>query len=237
MVAEGNGHRPSAAGPPGHDHSRCIPEPHLPRHRAEDRPAGADHAERHELPGVREHPEPRTPPQARDEYGGTDSHRTARRRARGCRTPRSGPRATWPPARRFLGLDPQLVEQQIAAAAAPQRRAGDLDGPPHLAGTGTRNVHHSERPGDHAPTVGVTADQVQQAIAKMRSGAEPTACRGERCLPKCSADRSVPVGAGAAGGARGLPGRIWKQLYRVRAPRRQRHRGADQDGPVRSGLR
>src|SRR5207244_1742045 len=122
--------------------------------------------------------------------------------------------------------------------AAPRAR---LDGPPHLAGTGTRNVHHSERRGDHAPTGGDsrsgTAGDSQDAERR----------RADRCRASAARPSVRPIAAFRRGrgrrGRRGwrgcerLAGRIWKQLYRVRAPRRQRHRGADQDGPVRSGLR
>src|SRR5437016_13991483 len=236
----GNGHRPSAAGPPGHDHSRCVPEPHLRRHRAEDRPAGADHAERHELPGVREHPEPRTPPQARDEYGGTDSHRTARRCARGAvrRAPdparrglRRGGSRTRPP----TGRAADRRGDRGGGSAAPR---GRLHGPPHLAVTGTRNVHHSERPGDHAPTGGDsrsgTAGDSQDAERRRADR-----CRASAARPSVRPIAAFRWGRGRRGrrGRERLAGRIWKQLYRVRAPRRQCHRGAHQDGPVRSGLR
>src|SRR5213078_2859832 len=97
-----------------------------------------------------------------------------------------------------LGLDPQLVEQQIAAAAAPQRRAGDSTAHPtsqaQAPGTFTN-------PNGRVITLppGVTADQVQQAIAKMRSGAEPTAA--ERALLAQVFGRSPRSGARDGGGA------------------------------------
>ncbi len=131
-----------------------------------------------------------------------------------------------------LGLDPQLVEQQIAAAtaaAAPQRRAGDS----------TAHPTHSERPGDHAPTGGDsrsgTAGDSQDAERRRADR-----CRASAARPSVRPIAAFRWGRGGRGRRRGrerLAGRIWKQLYRVRAPRRQRHRGADQDGPVRSGLR
>jgi hypothetical protein len=103
-----------------------------------------------------------------------------------------------------LGLDPLLVEQQIAAAtaaAAPQHRAGDSTGhptSPQAPGTFTT-------PNGRVITLppGVTADQVQQAIAKMRSGAEPTAA--ERALLAQVFGRSQRSGGGG-GGARGSRG-------------------------------
>src|SRR2546430_7505745 len=101
----------------------------------------------------------------------------------------------------------QLVEQQIAAAtaaAAPQRRAGDSTAHP---------ASQAQAPGTF-PTPngrvitlppGVTADQVQQAIAKMRSGAEPTAA--ERALLAQVFGRSPRSGGGGGGGgARGSRG-------------------------------
>src|SRR2546428_666767 len=192
----GNGHRPSAAGPPGHDHSRCVPEPRLRRHRAEDRPAGADHAERHELPGVREHPEPRTPPQARDEYGGTDSHRTARRCARGAvrRAPdpaRRGLRRGGSRTRRPTGRAADRRRDRGGRSAAPR---GRLDGPPHLAGTGTRNVHHSERPGDHAPTGG---DSRSGTAGDSQHAARRRADRSGRGAAGFGAAASAAGGGGA----------------------------------------
>jgi len=106
-----------------------------------------------------------------------------------------------------LGLDPQLVEQQIAAAtaaAAPQRRAGDSTAHPtsQAQAPGTFTT-----PNGRVITLppGVTADQVQQAIAKMRSGAEPTAA--ERALLAQVFGRSPRSGGGGGGGgARGSRG-------------------------------
>ena len=102
-----------------------------------------------------------------------------------------------------LGLDAQLVDQQIAAAtaaAAPQRRAGDSTAHPTAPpAPGTFNT-----PNGRVITLppGVTAEQVQQAIAKMRSGAEPTAV--ERALLAQVFGRSQRSGGG--GGARGSRG-------------------------------
>ena len=104
-----------------------------------------------------------------------------------------------------LGLDPQLVEQQIAAAtaaAAPQRRAGDSTATSQAQAPGTFTT-----PNGRVITLppGVTADQVQQAIAKMRSGAEPTAA--ERALLAQVFGRSQRSGGGGGGGgARGSRG-------------------------------
>src|SRR5256885_5885449 len=67
-----------------------------------------------------------------------------------------------------LGLDPQLVEQQIAAAtaaAAPQRRAGDSTAHPTSPAPAPRTVTTPHGRGV-TPPPGVTAGQVQQAIAK-----------------------------------------------------------------------
>ena len=109
-----------------------------------------------------------------------------------------------------LGLDPQLVEQQIAAAtaaAAPQRRAGDSTAHPtsQAQAPGTFTTPNG---GVITLPPGVTADQVQQAIAKMRSGAEPTAA--ERALLAQVFGRSQRSGGsgggGGGGGARGSRG-------------------------------
>jgi len=101
-----------------------------------------------------------------------------------------------------LGLDPQLVDQQIAAAAAPQRRAGDSTVTSQAQAPGTFTT-----PNGRVITLppGVTGDQVQQAIAKMRSGAEPTAA--ERALLAQVFGRSQRSGGGGGGGgARGSRG-------------------------------
>src|SRR5207245_9441329 len=115
------------------------------------------------------------------------------------RTPRDGAAGA-----AVLGLAPQLVEQQIAAAtaaAAPQRRAGDSTAHPtsQAQAPGTFTT-----PNGRVITLppGMTADQVQQAIAKMRSGAEPTAA--ERALLAQVFGRSARSGGG--GGARGSRG-------------------------------
>src|SRR2546430_8942544 len=104
----------------------------------------------------------------------------------------------------------QLVEQQIAAATAadaPQRRAGDSTAHPtsQAQAPGTFTT-----PNGRVITLppGVTADQVQQAIAKMRTGAEPTAA--ERALLAQVFGRSPRSGGsgggGGGGGARGSRG-------------------------------
>src|SRR2546430_15647484 len=96
-------------------------------------------------------------------------------------------------------------------SAAPR---GRLDGPPHLAGTGTRNVHHSERPGDHAPTGGDsrsgTAGDSQDAERR----------RADCCRASAARPSVRPIAAFRwRRGAERLPGRIWKQPYSVRAAR------------------
>src|SRR2546425_11576471 len=115
------------------------------------------------------------------------------------------PRAVAPGAA-VLGLEPQLVEQQIAAAtaaAAPQHRAGDSTAHPtsQAQAPGTFTT-----PNGRVITLppGVTADQVQQAIAKMRTGAEPTAA--ERALLAQVFGRSQRSGGGGGGGGGGARG-------------------------------
>src|SRR3989441_4989545 len=85
-------------------------------------------------------------------------------------------------------------------SAAPR---GRLDGPPHLAGTGTRNVHHSERPGDHAPTGGDsrsgTAGDSQDAERR----------RADRCRASAARPSVRPIAAfrwGRGGRGRGRGG-------------------------------
>ncbi|HVH66268.1 MAG TPA: efflux RND transporter periplasmic adaptor subunit [Gemmatimonadales bacterium] len=104
----------------------------------------------------------------------------------------------------LVGLDAQVVEQQIAAAAASgpppgQRPAHDTTAPrPGQEGSpGTFTT-----PNGRVITLppGVKPEQVQAAIAKMRSGAEPTAA--ERALLAQVFARSQRSGAGG-GGARG----------------------------------
>ena len=102
-----------------------------------------------------------------------------------------------------LGLDAQVVDQQIAAAtaaAAPnpslQRPAGDSTSGARPLAPGTITT-----PNGRVITLppGVTADQVQKAIAKMRSGAEPTAA--ERALLAQVFGRGQRSGARDGGGA------------------------------------
>lgn len=103
-----------------------------------------------------------------------------------------------------LGLDAQVVEQQLAAAtaaAAPQRPAGDSGTTVHTQAPGTFTT-----PSGRVITLppGVTADQVQKAIADMRSGAEPTAA--ERALLAQVFGRGLRSGAGGGGGVGGNRG-------------------------------
>jgi len=102
-----------------------------------------------------------------------------------------------------LGLDAQVVDQQIAAAttapAAPQRRPGDTTTTPQTQASGTFTTS-SGRVITLPP--GVTGEQVQAAMAKMRSGGEPTAA--ERALLAQVFGRSQRSGVGGGrGGARG----------------------------------
>ena len=105
-----------------------------------------------------------------------------------------------------LGLDEQIVNQQIATApatvgGAPGQRPTDTTaGRQAQAGPGTFTM-----PNGRVVTLppGVTAEQVQAAITKMRSGGEPTAA--ERALLAQVFGRSQRSGAGG-GGARGSRG-------------------------------
>jgi HlyD family secretion protein len=72
----------------------------------------------------------------------------------------------------LLGLDPQTVQQQLAAAAAvdaPPRANGDS-----ATGGGKRATFTTPNGREIPLPPGVTAEQVQAASAKMRSGGEPT---------------------------------------------------------------
>ena len=71
----------------------------------------------------------------------------------------------------LLGLDPQAVQQQLAAAPAaggPARAGGDT------AGAGGKRATFTTPTGRDPLPPGVTAEQVRAAFAKMRSGGEPT---------------------------------------------------------------
>lgn len=103
-----------------------------------------------------------------------------------------------------LGLDEQLVTQQIATAPTPAgggpgQRATDTSAgrQTQAGGPGTFTM-----PNGRAVTLppGVTTEQVQTAITKMRSGGEPTAA--ERALLAQVFGRSQRPSAGG-GGARG----------------------------------
>ncbi|HYL21216.1 MAG TPA: efflux RND transporter periplasmic adaptor subunit [Gemmatimonadales bacterium] len=102
-----------------------------------------------------------------------------------------------------LGLDEQVVNQQIATAPAtagggPGQRATDTTaGRQAQGGPGTFTM-----PNGRVVTLppGVTTEQVQAAITKMRSGGEPTAA--ERALLAQVVGRSQRSGAGG-GAARG----------------------------------
>ncbi len=78
-----------------------------------------------------------------------------------------------------LGLDPQAVQQQLAAAQLPDgapRPGGDsASARPHVADS-TKSGATFTTPNGRTIALppGVTAEQVQAAFARMRSGAEPT---------------------------------------------------------------
>ena len=99
-----------------------------------------------------------------------------------------------------LGLDEQIVNQQLATAPAPGtpgQRSDTTAGRQAQAGApGTFTM-----PNGRTVTLpsGVTAEQVQAAIAKMRSGGEPTAA--ERALLAQVFGRSQRSGGGAGGNA------------------------------------
>lgn len=107
-----------------------------------------------------------------------------------------------------LGLDEQLVNQQIATAPA---TAG---GRPGLRPTDTTAGRQAQAGGPGTFTMpngrvvtlppGVTAEQVQAAISKMRSGGEPTAA--ERALLAQLFGRSQRAGGGGARGSRASQG-------------------------------
>src|SRR5207247_1946713 len=94
-------------------------------------------------------------------------------------------------------------------AAAPQRRAGDSTAHPtsQAQAPGTFTT-----PNGRVITLppGVTADQVQQAIAKMRTGAEPTAA--ERALLAQVFGRSQRSGGGGRGGGGAMTTRTAHRL-------------------------
>jgi HlyD family secretion protein len=96
-----------------------------------------------------------------------------------------------------LGLDAQVVEQQIAAGPAPS--GASAPGPRPLGDSTAGRTFTT--PNGRVITLpqGVTAEQVQAAITKMRSGAEPTAA--ERALLAQVFGRTQRGGGG--GGARG----------------------------------
>ncbi|HKW42274.1 MAG TPA: efflux RND transporter periplasmic adaptor subunit [Gemmatimonadales bacterium] len=110
-----------------------------------------------------------------------------------------------------LGLDPQVVDQQVAAA---QAASAPVPGPRTTGGTDTSAGRSTTQgapgtlttPNGRVITLppGVTAEQVQAAIAKMRSGAEPTAA--ERALLAQVFGR-MQRGGGRGGGEGGGGGR------------------------------
>lgn len=113
-----------------------------------------------------------------------------------------------------LGLDATMVEQQIAAAtaqAAPPRAGGDTTPRPQGQAPGTFTT-----PSGRVITLppGVTAEQLQAAVAKMRSGAEPTAA--ERALLAQVFGRSQRSGAGGAGSRFGRGGAASSYIVFVR---------------------
>ena len=129
-----------------------------------------------------------------------------------------------------LGLDPQAVDQQLAAASAagaPGQRTADTTAgrQAQSGGPGTYTT-----PNGRVVTLppGVTAEQVQAAISKMRSGGEPTAA--ERALLAQVVGRSQRSGGGgnAARGSRGGQG----NSYIVFA----RRAGKVMPVPIKTGL-
>lgn len=113
-----------------------------------------------------------------------------------------------------LGLDATTVEQQIAAATAqtaPPRAGGDTTPRPQAQAPGTFTT-----PSGRVITLppGVTAEQLQAAVAKMRSGAEPTAA--DRALLAQVFGRSQRSGAGGAGSRSGRGGAASSYIVFVR---------------------
>lgn len=113
-----------------------------------------------------------------------------------------------------LGLDATAVEQQVAAAtaqAAPSRAGGDTTPRPQGQAPGTFTT-----PSGRVITLppGVTAEQLQAALAKMRSGAEPTAA--ERALLAQVFSRSQRSGASGAGSRFGRGGAASSYIVFVR---------------------
>ena len=102
-----------------------------------------------------------------------------------------------------LGLDAQVVDQQIAAAAtagAPGRQTPDSTAGRSGQG-GTPGTFTAPNGRVITLPAGVTAEQVQAAITKMRNGGEPTAA--ERALLAQVFGRSQRSGGGGAGSGRG----------------------------------
>ncbi len=101
-----------------------------------------------------------------------------------------------------LGIDPQVMDQQLAAAATTSP-AGRSTSDSTAARTGqAASPGTFTTPNGRVISLpsGVTAEQLQAAIAKMRSGAEPTAA--ERALLAQVFSRSQRSGGGGGGGAR-----------------------------------
>jgi HlyD family secretion protein len=130
-----------------------------------------------------------------------------------------------------LGLDEQIVNEQIATTAASSPGGGGGGG----RGTDTTTGRQTQAGGQGTFTTngrvitlppGVTAEQVQAAIAKMRSGGEPTAA--ERALLAQVFLRSQRSG----GGARGSRGGGANNSYIVFARRAGRVIAV----PIRTGL-
>src|SRR5207247_10598328 len=107
-----------------------------------------------------------------------------------------------------LGLAPQAVQQQLAAAQLPDgasRPGGDSAtaarrGRPHPADSTKAGATFTTPNGRTiALPPGVTAEQVQAAFARMRSGAEPTPA--DRALLAQVFGRAQRPGGGGGGGA------------------------------------
>jgi len=109
-----------------------------------------------------------------------------------------------------LGLDEQLVNQQIATAPALSRGPGGPEGPgkpsadttagrAQAGGAGTLTLSNG-RVVTLPP--GVSAEQVQAAMSKMRSGGEPTAAERALLAQVFRGQRSG-AGGNAARGSRG----------------------------------
>ena len=117
------------AGPARHGDGGRLPQPAVRGRGAQDRAAGRDAAERHDVPGAGPDRQPRRAAPARHERRGGDPRRPARQRARGAE--RGAPH----PAGRRLGgrcARPRpwsRCNAQLAASASRRQRAGETPRP------------------------------------------------------------------------------------------------------------